>query len=385
MCASTMEKISDQEKKELFENLEKGCSARVPLRWGVNPRIILLNPELNRAGYTFEQYYHDPRVMCEVQAHFYEYCHRVLSTVSDMPEELPEEWSLYVDNQNIYDAAYFGAPVEFRAGQVPATREFLTEDDAEDFLKRDFSRPLENPWIRERLEFHRQMCEVAESFEYLGRKGTVRPFSVGFDGPVTVATNLFGENIHFLLGDEPELAVKVMQVITDAVLIRNKALANLHSKWEKGACGGLADDSIQLIGVDTYEKYVLPLHAYWYEQTAVAGAKRGIHLCGDATRHFPMIHERLGVTAFDTGFPVDHGWLRKQLGDDVMISGGPEVAILQNGTPAACAKRTREILESGVKSGRRFCLREGNNLPPCVPLENLRAVYQACLEYGWHE
>lgn len=385
MSELATKKISDQDKKTLFEDFEKGCPARVPLRWGVNPRIIILDPALNPKGYAFEEYYHDPRVMCEVQAKFIEHCHTTLSTVSDVPEELPATWPFYVDNQNIYDAAYFGAVVEFQDGQVPSTRECLTENDCREFINRDFSKPLENPWLRERLEFHRKMVEFAESFEYLGRRGSVQPFSVGFDGPLTVATNLFGAGIHFLLGDDPELAVKLMRALTDAVIVRNQTLVNLHSKWKKGNSGGLADDSIQLIGCETYEQYVLPLHAYWYERTAVENAKRNIHLCGDATRHFRLIHEKLNVTAFDTGFPVDFGHLRQVLGDDVMISGGPEVSLLMNGTPEACENRAREILESGVKSGRRFLLREGNNLPPRAPLENLGAVYKACLKHGWHE
>jgi hypothetical protein len=32
--------------------------------------------------------------------------------------------------------------------------------------------------------------------------------------------------------------------------------------------------------------------------------------------------------------------------------------------------------------GGRFILQEANNLPPCVPLANLAAVYETCLEYG---
>lgn len=70
------------------------------------------------------------------------------------------------------------------------------------------------------------------------------------------------------------------------------------------------------------------------------------------------------------------------MGEDVEISGGPEVALLLHGTPEACHQRTRAILESGVKRGGRFILQEANNLPPCVPMANLAAVYAACLEYG---
>ena len=86
--------------------------------------------------------------------------------------------------------------------------------------------------------------------------------------------------------------------------------------------------------------------------------------------------------SFDTGFPIDYGRVRRELGPDVEISGGPHVALLRNGTPAECASRAKEILQSGIKEGGRFILQEGNNLPPCCPMANLQAVYEACLEFG---
>jgi hypothetical protein len=42
-------------------------------------------------------------------------------------------------------------------------------------------------------------------------------------------------------------------------------------------------------------------------------------------------------------------------------------------------------LTSGVLEGRRFILREANNLPPGVPPENLAAMYEAALAYGRYD
>ena len=147
----------------------------------------------------------------------------------------------------------------------------------------------------------------------------------------------------------------------------------------------MADDSVQLISTEMLEEVVLPAHKLWFNEmflppTVETG--RACHLCGDATRHFPLLARELGITSFDTGFPVDHGALRKALGPDVEICGGPEISLLMQGTPEACAARTRQILHSGVMEGGRFLLQEGNNLPPCAPLENLAAVYNACQTEG---
>jgi len=88
---------------------------------------------------------------------------------------------------------------------------------------------------------------------------------------------------------------------------------------------------------------------------------------------------------FDTGFPVDLTQLRKDLGPDVLIYGGVEVALLLYGTPTQVYERTKEILLSGIKDGGRFVLRDANNLPPAAPAENLAAMYQACLDYGGYD
>ena len=381
---------TNEEKRKVWEAYHAKRPIRVPLRWSVNSRIILLNPDLNPDGYRYEEYFHDPRVTLTVQSRFQEYVPMEFGKTCDNVRELPEKWSFHVECQNTYDAAYFGAEVVCKPGQVPATEAFLTIDDVDDFLERDFSKPLENPWIKDRLAFREALIREAETFEHLGRKGAVQPFGLGFDGPLTVGANLFGSDVFLLLRMDPDKARRLLMKIADACLIRNRALGDLASPdgWKKGDSGGLADDSIQLIGTALYKELILPIHEYWYSETSSttpADDKRGIHLCGDATRHFKTIREKLGVVSFDTGFPVDHGWLRKELGEDVEISGGPRVTILKDGSPEDCARATREILASGIMQGGRFILQEANNLPPGVPMENLEAVYETCLEYGRYE
>jgi uroporphyrinogen-III decarboxylase len=148
-----------------------------------------------------------------------------------------------------------------------------------------------------------------------------------------------------------------------------------------GPSGFGADDSVQLISTAMYRQFVLPLHRKWYALWSEKGP-HSIHLCGDASRHFPIIHEELNVCSFDTGYPVDHGRLRRELGNDVTIYGGPEVALLLNGTPQKVRERTKAILQSGIMEGGKFVLHEANNLPPRCPEENLRSMYECCLEYG---
>lgn len=379
---------TNAEKKAIWDSYYSRRPTRVPLRWNINSRIILLNPELNPEGYGYQEYFNDPAVTLKIQSRFQEYIPATMSRVCDTSSDLPKSWYFHVENQNIYDSAFFGGEVFFEKDQVPSTHQFLSMDDVDDFMSRDYSRPMENPWIKDRLKFHSQLVREAENFSFLGRKGKVAPFNVGFDGPLTIATNLFGADIFTLMALDPDKARALLMFITRTCILRNQALDSLAGGWKKNINCGFADDSIQLISTAMYEELVLPVHEFWFNEMGDFTAEkstRSIHLCGDATRHFRLIHERLGVSSFDTGFPVDHGWLRNELGPEIEISGGPRIDILKDGTPEKCADAARGILKSGIMRGGRFILQEANNLPPCVPLANLETVYATCIQYSQYQ
>ena len=134
-----------------------------------------------------------------------------------------------------------------------------------------------------------------------------------------------------------------------------------------------------------YEQIILPYHKRIYESLASPDAERSMHLCGDASRHFPILKNELNVNIFDTGFPIDLGKVAQELGPEVRIHGGPDIEFLRTASPKQVKDKVKSIMESGVKNGGRFVLREGHNLAPYTPLENIKAMYQACREYGRYE
>jgi len=104
---------------------------------------------------------------------------------------------------------------------------------------------------------------------------------------------------------------------------------------------------------------------------------------GEATRHFKTLRDEINAREFETGFPVDFGKLRQELGPDVLIHGGPNIMLLLNGRPEAVREKTWRILNSGIMQGERFVLREGNNLAPRTPFANLDAMYQEARQFKW--
>lgn len=379
----------NEEKRCLLESSKTGKSPRVLCRWVANSRILLLDPVLNPDGFTYEGMLNDPTVPPIVQSRFQEYWNTTIAETCDMVAGLPDEWEYSVEYHNVYDAAYFGVPVQFTPNQVPGTPHgYLSLDDLDAFLAQDIRHPLDNPYVKKQLAFREEIVKAARDFRYLGRKGKVAPFTLGFDGPLTAAFMLFGEEIFVLMATEPEKAKALFLFITEACIIRNQALLERAGQPAVKPWGDLADDAIAMVSTDMLVDQVLPAHELWFSRmttTTPADRRRGFHCCGDGTRHFKTMADNLGISYFDTGFPVDHGALRRELGPEIAISGGPHIGLFTGGTPEQLFAETKRILLSGIKEGRKFGLREGNNLPPCVPLENLKATYQACIEYGCYQ
>jgi uroporphyrinogen-III decarboxylase len=377
--------VTNAEKKAVWEAYRAGRPVRVPVTFGVNARVVLLDPEWNPQGITFEDYFTDARALFDVQLKFLECQVEYLNRFCDSPTGWPESFDFSVDVQNVYDSAYFGGRLQFRDGQVPDVSPVLAGPDKERIFSVDIDRPMENPFVVESLKRHAELVDLVGKRSFRNLKLGVGPLLWGFDGPLTVATNLRGSELYSDVYEDPGYVRRLLEFITRGVILRNRAMhEHFGRRAFDGPRGGIADDSIQLISTDMYRELVLPLHREYLSQWSVEGP-HSIHLCGDATRHFPLIRDELHVMGFDTGFPVDHGALRKALGPEVEILGGPEVGLLLDGSPQAVHERVRSILGSGIMEGGRFILREGNNLPPRCPEANLAAMYQACLEHGVYE
>jgi len=377
------------EKDAVWNAYREGKPTRTPLRWSVNNRIWLLNPTLNTFGWTYEDYLHDPRILLDVNARFQAYIREGLfPETCDLSSALPERWGCGADVQNCYDAAFYGGKVIARDGQVPAVESFLTLDDVDEFLKRDDASDSaieDNPFFKERIAFTEALKGTAKDFKFMGRTMVVHDYVFGFDGAITAGAAIFGADFFLLLGMDPDKGKRLIEKLSRDAVARVRYSRRRAGQPERGHGGWFADDSIQLISCEMYQEMVLPWHLFYCNETSLSTPEervRSCHLCGDATRHFKVIRDVVGIRSFDTGFPVDFGALRRELGPETEISGGVHITLLQEGTPNACYCEAERILKSGIRDGGKFILQEANNLPPNVPMDNLRAVYQACLEHG---
>lgn len=370
----------NEEAREVWEAFHARKPIRVPVVISANSRILLLNPEMNPEGITYEDYWAEPDLMASVQMRTQHYIRH--SILSDAEMGLPKDgWGLGVDTQNCYEAMWFGAQAHQRAGQVPVTRTLLNDDNKRMLFDKGFPEPT-GDWAWRTYE---HLESNKGDYEYAGVKVSgVGPPGIGTDGPMTVAANLRGATELCLeFYEDPDYVRELLRYITEATIHRIKALREQLGQEMKPKAWGFADDSIELLTVDMYKEFVLPYHKLLLGELTGEGP-HFVHLCGDVDRLMPVLKEELNVNTWDAGFPIDYGGMRKTLGPDFQIQTGPRISLLLHGTPQEVEAETKRILETGITDGGRFVMHEANNLAPRTPVENVAAMYEATRKYGRH-
>jgi len=369
------------EVEEVWQRFREGKPSRVPMVLGISSRFTILNPAINTKGVTYEEYFNDPDVMFETQLRHQHWVRHHL--VQDAEMGLPEAWTVSVDFQNSYEVLWWGAPLRFIEGNVPDSPPCITDEGKAAFIARGVPDPF-GGWMGRNWEYFEHFKRRAESgYEFCGRPVKAgSPTGCGTDGPFTIACALRGPTgICLDMYADPAFYHDLMSLLVEGTIRRIRAYRERLGQPVESKAWGFADDSIALLSVDTYRELVLPYHKRLIAAFGPEGPN-SIHLCGDATRHFKTVRDELKVTSFDTGFPVDHGALRRELGPGITIQGGPHVELLRTGTPRAVRAEAKRILQSGVMEGGKFILREGNNLAPFTPPDNVAAMYAACKDHG---
>lgn len=341
----------------------------------------MLNPITNPKNVSFEEYSKDPDLMFDMQAGFAR--HNRFEIPGDHEMGVPEDgWSVEVDFENYYEAGWLGAPVEFPKDNVPFAMPFLKDDNKRMLFDKGVPDPFSG-LMGECLRFYERFQERAKDFQMDG-VGVAHISASGLyaDGPFTVACGIRGaENFCVDLYEDPDYAQELLAFLTEATIVRLTAWRKLcgHPVTAKGF--GFADDAIALLSTDCYRERVLPHHKRWAAATSEPGDGFA-HLCGDATRHFPTLIQELNVRTFDTGFPVRHAELVKTLGPDITIQGGPTSQFVHGATPEAIEAECLRILDEVKPLTKKFILRDGNDIAPGTPIENMRAMVNASKKSG---
>ncbi|MBI2843071.1 MAG: hypothetical protein HYX78_06695 [Armatimonadetes bacterium] len=381
----------NEEVKRVWDAFNSSNPYRVPVEALGSITNYLLNPDLNVHKWSFKDLFEDPDIQIQASLQYQRW--QRFNMPQDREMGIPEEgWSFWIDFQNSMDSGWAGCPLHYFDGQVPDT-EPLLRDCKERLYDLPWEIPVTNGLVGRGLEFFEYMHEVCPSMEFEG-KPVHPPAKIPgeyTDGPLDLAYKLRGaDNLCVDMLTDERYFHDLMDYVARNLINRMKRLreirwARVPDSPDKGiyreANFVFADDAIVLLSTQQYKEFVYPYRRRILDEFS-DGRGMYMHLCGDATRHFKSLKETFNVTTFDTGFPVDHGWLRKELGSEVRINGGPTVMLLKDGTPEQIEAEVRRICQSGIMEGGKFVMIAANNLAPCTPVENIVAFYEAANAYG---
>ena len=371
------------EVKRVWETFEAGNPIRVPVgNFTIGARIWMGNPALNTRGITWEAFSNDPAVMYDVQLEYKYYLHH--NVPHDIEMGIAEDgWTTGLNFNNVTEFAWLGNDVVYPQGRVPVSRPRYAGDRRYEILEKGIPGPFDG-FLAKVREYYEYFGDRASRELFHGKPVRVDQPGLRSDGPFTIAVGIRGQEILYEMLADPDYYHALMDMITEATIQRIKAWREYHGVEKRPQSGGLADDAIQMLSTETYKACVLPYHKRFFEALYGEGP-HGMHLCGNVQRHLPTIIQELNVHQFDTGYPIDFETLRDEVGEKVLIQGGVHIGILRNGSVGDVVTETRRILDSGITRGGKFILKEANNMPPCVPLENLWAMYETVREYGRYD
>jgi hypothetical protein len=376
----------NEEVERVWQAYRAGAPYRTPVVLSGSISNLLCNPAVNTTGYSFRDFFENPQAQVEAQLAFQKWWRSNLLCDQQMGPPA-DGWRLSVDLQNTYDAGWLGCPLHYAEGAVPDALPILRER-AELLYGLEPPDPLRGGVLGRAMEFFDYMQERCPHLEFEGLP-VLPPQTIpgeGTDGPFTLAYKLRGATeLCMDVMEHPEYVHGLMGFVTDNLIRRMKAIRTW--RWGrrpdapdagqfKRPGWGFADDGIVVLSVAQYRQFVLPYHKRLAAEFS-DGSPISLHLCGDASRFFPLMRDELNVRSFDTGFPVPWERLREEVGPDVEIRGGPSIALLKAGPLAKIEAEVKRICSSGIMRGGRFILREGNNLAPGTPVEHVEAMYEA--------
>ena len=367
--------------KQAYRDFDNGNPSRMPMHLGINPRYLILNPNYNKSRVTFEKYTNDSRLMFECVAEFQYFLNLYVPFFHEMGPDAPI--CVYVDFQNFAETAWMGSEIFYKDTEVPYGCAFLNSDNKNIIFDRGIPDPFSGVFGKHK-EYYEKFHEYAKEFTVEGHPVNSFYYSaMSIDGIFTLACDLLGPtNACIFLYEEEDYMDKLFSFLTEATIQRIKAHRKYIGLDEQLNCLYFADDSIAMLSNELYIEKILPYHKKLKDALVTPDGETRVHLCGDATRHFKTIQDELNCVEFDTGFPVDHEKMLKTLKSGTRLNGGPTVAFLETASPQQVKEEVKRIMNKVMPVSKFFVMREANNLPPSVNLENVLAMYETVIQNG---
>ena len=109
------------------------------------------------------------------------------------------------------------------------------------------------------------------------------------------------------------------------------------------------------------------------------------HICGEQNLNLPYWAQipfgNPGIISF--GHEIGINKAAYYFPSDI-IMGNLDPVIIQTGTPEDVYEATRQVVEEGKKIPNGYIFAPGCELPPMAPMENVRMMTKAVIDFGWY-
>jgi uroporphyrinogen decarboxylase len=196
-------------------------------------------------------------------------------------------------------------------------------------------------------------------------------------GPFTLAGQFYGveKMLSGLYKDKAGIHA-LLEVITEVVyrylsptIARGAAILSLAEPTASG----------DLISLHHFEEFVVPYLAKLIGRLKKAGALITLHICGNIQDRISLAPE-LGVDLLSVDYKVDLAQAAQDLKGQVALAGNLNPVLLKECLPEELVKITRQILARAA-GYNRFILMPGCDVPPAVPLKNVKTFLRTGLDW----
>ncbi len=339
-----------QQVDDLWADFARKENTRVPITFACDEQLWL-----KVSGHRFREFYTDPKVHLAAQLDGLRWFGE--NVIGDMPPGPPDRWVVGVRHW-MEENEFFGCEVVYQEDDYAWAMPFDMERDD---LLRHLSAIDPDEAVRRNSAFHmyQALKELADGMEFAGRPVVVARPGGGTHGVFTKAAEIRGlEQMCIDMIDAPEFVDELLSIVTEKTIDRIRAWHKVIEGTEPDRASpvgfGFADDSLQMISGESYERFVLPYHERLY--SAMTTGPRSLHLCGRSNQHYEALRRKANVTLIDGPGPfIDHGRYLRELGPDFAFNAQTDHSVLRIGSEVEIDRMMRELMtpEAKIPAGSR--------------------------------
>lgn len=137
-----------------------------------------------------------------------------------------------------------------------------------------------------------------------------------------------------------------------------------------------------LISREQFQEFALPYLTKVAARVKERGVWLVVHICGNTTNRLDLIPSS-GANIMSVDYKVDLSKARSLLDGKIAFAGNMNpVAVMQKETPQGVAEACRQSIAKAQASAG-YLLMPGCDIPPSVPIENVRAMVETAHEYSF--